>query len=152
MSPLVFRRALRDDVPALVALLADDPLGAAREDVRVPLSACYFDAFAAIDADPNQELVVATLDGETVGMLQLTFIPYLTHQGGWRALVEGVRIAAAHRSRGFGAQFFAWARARAVERGCRMLQLTTDKQRPDAIRFYESLGFVASHEGMKMVL
>ncbi len=151
-AELAFRPATVDDVPALVRLLADDPLGATREDTRMPLPEAYRRAFASIDADPNNELVIATLGADVVGMLQLTFIPCLTHQGSWRALVEGVRIGSQHRSAGFGTELFAWARQRAIARGCRILQLTSDKQRPDAIRFYEALGFVASHEGMKLAL
>lgn len=152
-ASLQFRRALGSDVPRLVQLLADDSLGAKRERFESPLTAVYLDAFAAIDADPNQELVVAeNATGATVGMLQLSFIPYLTYQGGWRALIEGVRVAAEHRSGGIGRQMITWAIDRARQRGCHMLQLTSDKSRPDAIRFYESLGFVASHQGMKLHL
>ena len=147
-----FRRATRADLDALVRLLADDPLGAQRECYRSPLPRAYLDAFAAIDTDPNNELVVACSDGRVVGLMQLTFVPGLTLQGGWRALVEGVRIDAGMRSRGLGRTMFEWAIARARERGCRLIQLTTDKSRPDAKRFYESLGFVASHEGMKLQL
>jgi len=140
-------------VPALVRLLADDPLGAQREAATSPLAGSYYAAFDAIERDPNNELIVAeTADGQLAGMLQLTFIPYLTYRGGWRALVEGVRVVAPMRSRGVGRRLFEWAIERARERGCHMIQLTSDKARPDAIRFYESLGFVASHEGMKLHL
>jgi GNAT superfamily N-acetyltransferase len=147
-----FRRARREDVASIVRLLVDDPLGARREKHADPLPRAYYDAFAAIDADPNNELVVVDLDGELIGVLQLTFIPYLTYQGGWRALIEGVRIDSRFRSGGLGRRLFEWAIGRAVERGCHLVQLTSDKARPDAIRFYESLGFVASHEGMKLPL
>ena len=148
-----FRRARRDDLPSIVALLADDPLGATREHIADPLPQSYFDAFAAIDADPNQELVVVDDgSGSIAGVLQLTFVPSITYRGGWRALIEGVRVASPARSTGIGRRMFAWAIERARIRGCRLVQLTTDKRRPDAIRFYESLGFVASHEGMKLVL
>ena len=146
------RRATAQDLPAIVRLLADDPLGAKRERYQVPLPASYAAAFAAIDRDPNQELCVACLDESVVGVLQLTFIPYLTYQGGWRALIEGVRIAPGLRSRGLGRTLFEWAIERARARGCHMVQLTSDKSRPDAIRFYQGLGFVASHEGMKLFL
>lgn len=150
---LRFRRATRGDVPGLVRLLADDPLGARRESCTAPLSASYYAAFEAIDRDPNNELVVVeTTDAAIAGMLQITFIPYLTYRGGWRALVEGVRVAAPLRSQGVGRRLFEWAIERARERGCHLVQLTSDKARPDAIRFYESLGFVASHEGMKLHL
>jgi ribosomal protein S18 acetylase RimI-like enzyme len=150
---LHFRPARADDLPALVHLLADDPLGARRESDVSPLPESYRAAFDAIDADPNNELVVIETPGMPVaGMLQLTFTPYLTYRGGWRATIEGVRVAAALRSSGMGRRMFEWAIARARERGCHLVQLTTDKSRPDAIRFYEALGFVASHEGMKLHL
>lgn len=146
------RRARAADLPAIVRLLADDPLGARREHYELPLPPAYADAFAAIERDPNQELAVACVGDAVVGVLQITFIPSLTYQGGWRAQIEGVRIAASERSRGLGRFMFEWAIARARERGCHMVQLTTDKTRPDAIRFYQALGFVASHEGMKLRL
>ena len=149
---LSFRPAVKRDLPAVVKMLADDPLGALRENFTDPLPESYFQAFVAIEADPNNELIVATIGDEVIGVLQLTFIPYITHQGGWRALVEGVRVSTQYRSAGLGTQLFAWAKHRAIERNCHVLQLTSDKQRPDAIRFYESLGFVASHEGMKLQL
>lgn len=149
---LSFRAACVDDLPVLVRMLADDPLGATREVVSDPLPSGYGAAFAAIDADPNNELVLAVLDGVVVGMLQITFIPYLTYQGQWRALIEGVRVSSAVRSRGVGAALFHWAIERARQRGCTMVQLTTDRAREDALRFYERLGFVASHHGMKLHL
>jgi GNAT superfamily N-acetyltransferase len=149
---LTFRRALRNDVAEIVGLLADDPLGAQRERFTTPLPAPYFEAFAAIDGDPNNELVVAEMTGQIVAALQMTFIPYLTYQGGWRALIEGVRVAAHWRSSGVGKQLFTWAIERARQRGCHLVQLTSDKARADAIRFYESFGFVASHEGFKLHL
>jgi ribosomal protein S18 acetylase RimI-like enzyme len=150
--PLTLRRAQRSDVPTLVALLADDAIGARRESNTVPLPQSYFDAFEAIDRDPNQQLLVALLDGEIAGTLQLTFVPSLSHRGRWRALIEGVRVAARWRSAGIGRQMFGQVIALSRQRGCRMVQLTTDKSRADAIRFYERLGFVASHEGMKLHL
>lgn len=143
-APLAFRRARAEDVPAIVRMLADDPLGATRERDEHPLPESYARAFRAIDADPNNELVVACRSERVV--------PSLTYQGGWRALIEGVRVASGERSQGSGKMLFEWAIARARERGCHMAQLTTDKARPDARRFYESLGFVASHEGMKLRL
>lgn len=133
-------------------MLADDPLGARREVVSDPLGVGYMEALAAIAADPNNELVLAVLDDVPVGMLQVTFIPCLTYQGGWRALVEGVRVASGARSHGIGAALLEWAIERARSRGCVMVQLTTDRARPDALRFYERLGFVASHHGMKLHL
>jgi GNAT superfamily N-acetyltransferase len=153
LKVLTFRRATRDDVSSIVRLLADDPLGAKREHCSDPLPQRYFDAYAAIDRDDNNELVVVE-DGDhgILGVLQLTFIPSITYQGGWRALVEGVRVASHARSRGIGRQLLLWAIDRARARGCHVLQLTSDKSRRDAIRFYEGLGFVASHEGMKLKL
>jgi len=149
---LRFRRATPADLPELVRMLADDALGASREHYALPLPPAYERAFQAITADPAQELIVVELSGAVVGMLQLTFIPYLTHQGSWRALIEGVRIDSRHRASRLGRQMMEWAIDRARERHCRMVQLTTDKARPDAKRFYESLGFKASHEGMKLSL
>ena len=133
-------------------MCSSDLLGAARERATDPLPPAYLQAFHAIEADPNQYLAIALLDGEPAGMLQLSFIPYLTYQGGWRALIEGVRIAARHRDAGLGRQLMAWAIDQARARGCHLVQLTTDKARPDALRFYESLGFRASHEGLKLHL
>jgi len=147
---LTFRQATTEDVIVIVKMLADDPLGAKRENFQDPLPPSYIDAFQTIDADPHNELVVAELENEVVGVLQLTFIPYLTYQGGWRALIEGVRVSSGHRGKGFGHKLFEWAIDRAKERGCHLIQLTSDKARPDAIRFYENLGFKATHEGMKL--
>jgi len=149
---LDFRAAGRDDVPAIVRMLAHDELGARREALADPLPRSYYDAFEAIDRDPNNELVVAEIGGSIVGLLQITFIPCMTYKGGWRALIEGVRVDSEMRSRGIGRDLFAWAIARARQRGCHLVQLTSDKARPDAIRFYESLGFAATHEGMKLHL
>lgn len=146
---MTFRAATAADVPAIVALLADDVLGAARE---APGDPAYAAAFAAIAADPNQLLAVADIDGRVVGCLQLTFLPGLSHRGAWRGQIESVRIAADQRGTGLGRRFFDWAIAQCRARGCRMVQLTTDKSRADARRFYESLGFTASHEGMKLPL
>jgi ribosomal protein S18 acetylase RimI-like enzyme len=145
----MFRRATADDVPAIVALLADDRLGAARE---APGDPAYAAAFASIDADPNQFLAVAEAEGRVVGCLQLTFMPGLSHRGAWRGQVESVRVAASQRGTGVGRRFLEWAIAECRARGCRMVQLTTDKSRADAQRFYASLGFTASHEGMKLSL
>ena len=150
---LSFRQAQAADLDAIVCMLADDPLGAQREDYRSPLPGSYRHAFAAIEADPNNELVLACLPGAQIaGVLQLTFIPSITQQGGWRALVEGVRVHSGCRGQGIGKAMFEWAIQRARVRHCHMLQLTTDKARPDALRFYQSLGFIASHEGMKLRL
>ena len=151
-ASLSYRPAVIDDLEQLVNMLASDPLGAQREDPTLPLNDRYQNAFMAIDSDPNNELLVVELDEQLVGMLQLTYIPYLTHTGSWRCLIEGVRIHEDFRGRGFGEEMFNHAIERARERGCSMVQLTSDKQRPDAIRFYEKLGFTASHEGFKLKL
>lgn len=149
---LLYRDAVEADLPALVAMLAEDALGATREDPSSPLNPRYLDSFRHIDADPNNALTVVEQNGALLGMLQLTFIPYLTHTGSWRCVIEGVRIHRDHRGRGLGSEFIRWAIDRARERGCSIVQLTSDKQRPDALRFYESLGFSASHEGFKLRL
>lgn len=149
---LGFRSATAADLPTIVRLLADDPLGKTRENYIIPLPAGYEKAFQAISSDPNNDLIVAELEGSVVGVLQLTFVPSLTYQGSWRAMIEGVRVDPSVRSGGIGRQLISWAIDQARERGCRLVQLTTDKARPDAIRFYQSLGFVASHEGMKLKL
>ena len=150
---LRFRPAHRQDVQAIVRLLADDPLGATREasGTAEPPEA-YWRAFDAIAADPRQLLVVAELDGRVVGTLQLSFIPSLTYRGGERAQLEAVRIEAGSRGRGIGRAMALWAIEQARLRGCRLVQLTTDRRRPDALRFYESLGFRASHTGLKLPL
>ncbi|GLW64407.1 GNAT family acetyltransferase [Actinomadura rubrobrunea] len=144
-----FRRATRDDLPQIVRLLADDPLGASRESPGEVIPECYLRAFEAICADPRNELVVAELDGAVVGTLQLTFIPGLTYRGGERAQIEGVRVSADQRGRGIGQAMITWAVEQARARGCRLVQLTTDRRRPEAIRFYQKLGFQPSHTGMK---
>ena len=149
MNEAVFRPATAGDVAAIVALLADDVLGAARENPGDPV---YDAAFAAIAADPNQLLAVAELDGRVVGCLQLSFMPGLSHRGAWRGQVESVRVAGDQRGSGLGRRMMAWAMEQCRARGCRLVQLTTDKSRADARRFYESLGFVASHEGMKRAI
>ena len=133
-------------------MLADDPLGAKREAYATPLRDSYYSAFDAIDRDPNNELIVAVVANRLIGVLQLTFIPYLTYRGGWRAMIEGVRVDGSVRSAGIGRKMIEWAIERAQARRCHLVQLTSDKARPDAIRFYEGLGFVASHEGMKLHL
>lgn len=147
---LEFRQATEKDIPGLVELLAGDELGATREDISRPIDQRYIDAFHSIEQDPNNELTIVERDGELVGMLQLTFIPYLTHIGSRRCLIEGVRIAKGNRGQGLGRKFIEWAIKRATGANCNIVQLTSDKQRPDALRFYESLGFEATHEGFKL--
>lgn len=147
---LLYRNAVENDLPALVQMLADDDLGGKREDSSMPLDSKYMDAFSSIRSDSNNELIVSCYNDSIVGMLQLTFIPYLTYRGSWRCLVEGVRIHSKHRGHGLGKKLFEWAISRAQEKNCRLIQLTSDKTRADTLRFYESLGFVASHEGFKL--
>lgn len=147
-----FRNAVRKDLDRIVEMLADDMLGKERERFEQPLPNFYIQAFEAIEADPNNELIVACLDGEIVGVQQITFTPYIARQGSWRATIEGVRTAASVRGKGIGRQMISWAIERAKERGCRMVQLTSDKQREDALRFYGQLGFEATHEGLKLQL
>src|SRR5687768_3861953 len=130
--PVTFRRAESRDLPAIVAMLADDALGSTREDPRLPLASAYLDAFAAIEADPNQFLAVAEEDGAVAGTLQLTFLPGLSHMGAWRGQIEAVRIAATRRGSGLGAQMIEWAVEQCRARGCRMVQLTTSTSRKDA--------------------
>ncbi|ARO21984.1 N-acetyltransferase [Rhizobium sp. S9] len=145
-----FRLARLSDLAAIVRLLADDDLGAAREIVSDPVDARYLSAFAAIEADANQLLAVATdASDQVLGCLQLSFLPGLSRTGMWRGQIESVRIARECRGGGLGAQFIEWAVAQCVERGCGLVQLTSDKTRKDSIRFYEKLGFVVSHEGLK---
>lgn len=152
METVAFRRACAPDLPAIVGLLADDPIGRLREDASEPLIAAYLDAFAAIEADPNQLLAVATAGDQIVGTLQISFIPGLSRKGMWRGQIEGVRIAADHRGAGLGRRAFEWATAECRARGCGLVQLTTDRDRPEAHRFYEQLGFTASHLGYKKAL
>ncbi len=149
---LEFRAASEADLLAVVRLFADDELGAQREDASEPLNPAYQSAFDAIHADPNNELIVVEHDATLVGVLQLTFMPNLTHMGSWRCQIEGVRIHRQFRGRGLGAHLFAWAIKRAEQKGCKLVQLTSDKKRPEAHRFYEGLGFRASHEGFKLKL
>jgi len=147
---VTFRKARQSDLPFIVQLLAEDTLGQNREDARLPLDERYVTAFQAIDADPNQVLCVC-LDGEkVVGTLQISFIPGLSRKGMWRGQIEAVRIATDYRSSGLGEEMFIWAIDQCKKRQCQLVQLTTDKSRPDAHRFYDRLGFVATHEGYKL--
>ena len=152
MQNLTFRNTSKDDLPSLINMLSDDFLGANREDNSHPINPAYLEAFNAINSDPNNELIVVEHSSELIGMLQLTFIPYLTHTGSWRCLIEGVRVNTQHRGQGIGTKIFEWAMIRAQQRNCAMIQLTSNKQRPEAIKFYERLGFIASHEGFKYEL
>jgi GNAT superfamily N-acetyltransferase len=145
----VIRRATRADLPALVALLADDPLGATRESAD---PAAYARAFDAVDADAHQVLVCAEEGGEVVGTVQLTLIPGLSRGGMLRGQIEAVRVRADRRGSGLGRQLVEWAVDEARRRGCGLVQLTTDRSRTDAHRFYAALGFVDSHRGFKLDL
>ncbi|YCA41785.1 GNAT family N-acetyltransferase [Bacillus sp. JZ8] len=149
---LEFRIATEQDLGQIVAMLADDILGSKRERYEQPLPESYLKAFQAIKNDPNNELVVAVEGNKVIGVQQITFTPYITHQGGWRATIEGVRTLSSVRSKGVGTKLIKWAIQRAKERGCHLIQLTTDKKRDDALRFYKHLGFQATHEGLKMKL
>ncbi|GHF04438.1 GNAT family N-acetyltransferase [Streptomyces griseoluteus] len=150
MTDLAIRPAAPDDIPAIVAMLADDPLGAQREspDDLTP----YLAAFERLDTDPNQHLVVAVRDGRVIGTLQLTIIPGLSRRGATRSLIEAVRIHADERGSGLGGELIQWAVDTSRRLGCHLVQLTSDKTRTDAHRFYERLGFTASHEGFKLNL
>ena len=146
-----FREARLDEVATIVNMLAADSLGQSREMFSNPLPQEYVSAFEEISNDPNQELIVAIDDeGKVAGVFQLTYIRYLTYKGGMRAMIEGVRVREDLRGQGVGHTMFEWAIARSKERGAHLLQLTTDKRRPEALKFYEKLGFKASHEGMKL--
>ena len=145
------RRAERADLPRLLELIADDMLGKNREGVGSD-DPVYQQAFDAIDGDANQYLMLAELDGRVIGMLQLTFIPGLSRRGAWRANIESVRVDASLRGRGVGAWLIGQALDLARNRGCRLAQLTSDKRRTEAHRFYGQLGFSATHEGYKREL
>ena len=149
LSPVTIRRARRDDVARIIAMLADDPLGGQRERLEDPLPQVYFDAFQRVARDPNIQLVVAE-DGEgaVVGCLQLCILPGVSSQGASRGLLEDVRVASDCRSRGIGEQLVQWAVAEARARGCKLVELLTHHTRVDAQRFYERLGFARSHVGM----
>jgi ribosomal protein S18 acetylase RimI-like enzyme len=150
---MIFRTATQKDLPTIIKMIAQDKLGKLRENYQLPLPEKYIQAFKNIQSDPNQNLIVLEDDSqEVIGTLQLTFIQYLTYQGGIRAQIEAVRIKSDQRGKGIGEKMFIWAINRAKEKGAHVVQLTTDKKRPEALRFYEKLGFMASHEGMKLHL
>jgi len=151
-ADVTIRLARREDVPAVVRMLADDPLGATRERFTHPLPREYWDAFDAMLLQGGNDLLVAEIDGQVIGCLQLTIIPGLSRLGMSRAQIEGVRVDGRFRGRQIGERLIQEAIARARTAGCKLVQLTTDKARPDAHRFYERLGFVATHIGMKLTL
>lgn len=152
LGEVVCRAALRQDLAGIVMLLADDDLGRGREDGSLPVNPRYLAAFESLARDPNQLLVVAEDGGQVVGCLQLTFIPGLTRLGMWRGQIEGVRVARSHRGRGLGETLLRFAIERCRQRGCGLVQLTSDRSRHEAHRFYERLGFEASHAGLKLAL
>jgi GNAT superfamily N-acetyltransferase len=150
MTRLSFRDATRDDLHFIIGIYVEDTMVPTDDDPARATDQPYLDALAAIDRDPNQMLMIAELDGERVGTIQLTFVPGLSRRGMWRGLIEGVHISAAHRSKGLGAEMIGWAVEQCRARGCGMAQLTSNKKRLDAHRFYERLGFKKSHEGFKL--
>ena len=150
---LIFRKAKEGDILKIVKMLADDELGSKREDYKVPLPQTYYAAFQDITQDENQELIILeNCNKDIIGTLQLTFIPYLTYRGGLRAQIEAVRIDKIFRGKGFGKKIFRWAIKRTKDKGAHLVQLTTDQERPDAIEFYKTLGFIDSHIGMKLYI
>ncbi|MDP1573774.1 MAG: GNAT family N-acetyltransferase [Coxiellaceae bacterium] len=151
-STITIRKALLSDLPSIVWLLFDDELGSKRECYQDPLPKKYLTAFSNIDSDKNSFLIIVEDEGNVIGTMQLNIIQYLTYQGGQCAQIEGVRIAKNHRGQGIGKIMFEWAISKARELQCRVVQLTTDKKRPDALVFYQKLGFIASHEGLKLHL
>jgi GNAT superfamily N-acetyltransferase len=152
MAELTYRKAGKADLEAVVALLRDDILGASRETTSVDEGARYHEAFAEIDSDANQFLCVVEDGSEIVGTFQLTLIPGLSRGGSKRAQIEGVRVSRSRRGEKLGEAMFHWAIEYSRAHGCSLMQLTTDKARPDAHRFYERLGFEATHIGYKLPL
>ncbi|GGV49595.1 GNAT family acetyltransferase [Streptomyces longisporoflavus] len=150
MGDLEIRPAIADDIPAIVEMLADDPLGSTREspDDLTP----YLAAYERLAGDPNQHVVVAVREGRVVGTLQLTIVPGLSRKGATRSIIEGVRVHADERGSGLGTRFIEWAVDESRRQNCQLVQLTSDASRTDAHRFYERLGFTASHVGFKLQL
>ncbi len=146
------RKATKEDLPQIIEMLANDILGQKRENFQIPLPEVYYAAFSRIDSDPNQELIVVEIQGKVAGTMQISHLQYLTYQGGMRTQVEAVRIREDLTGQGIGQKMIEWAINSAKEKGAHMVQLTSDKLRPDAIRFYERLGFKSTHEGMKLHL
>ena len=140
------------DLGVVLSLLADDELGRSREDKANVVHADYLRAFEQIHSDVNQYAAIFEINGETIGCLQITFIPGLSRRGSLRGQIEGVRVSCDFRGKGYGSKMIAWAITKCRDRGCKMVQLTSDKKRENAIQFYEKLGFVKSHEGFKLTL
>ena len=151
MNDLIARKMQKADLGIVVSLLADDELGRSREDKTNVVHADYLRAFEQIQSDVNQYAAIFEINGETVGCLQITFIPGLSRRGSLRGQIEGVRVCRDFRRKGYGAKMIEWAIAECRDRGCRLVQLTSDKKRENAIQFYEKLGFVKSHEGFKLI-
>ncbi|MEL7463702.1 MAG: GNAT family N-acetyltransferase [Pseudomonadota bacterium] len=151
-ADIAFHTAAAADLPAILALIVDDQLGAARDVEDAGEGSAYRAAFDAIAADPNNELVVVRLNGQVIGTMQLSYLPGLARRGAWRGQIEAVRVASHLRGRGVGRRMMQWAVDRCRARGCALVQLTSDKSRTEAHRFYAGLGFVASHEGYKIKL
>ena len=151
-NKITYRLATRADLLSIVRMLADDELGSQREHYEVPIPEPYYAAFEEIRNDPNHELIVAELNGEVMGTLHLMFLPSISFQGSLRAQIESVRVDRNHRNQGIGKEMMKWTIERARERGAQVVQLTTHESRADAHRFYERLGFKASHLGMKLSL
>ena len=149
---LIFRSAEEQDLLSVIQLLAEDQLGASRETIGTTPDHQYLAAYRSINSDPNNELVVAKEDGEILGTMQLTFIPGLSHLGAWRCQIEAVRVREDKRGHGIGQKMITWGIAQARIKGCRLVQLTTDKRRENAHIFYERLGFKPRHIGMKLSL
>jgi ribosomal protein S18 acetylase RimI-like enzyme len=151
-SKVQFRPATLDELPEIIELLADDPLGRLRETPSAAPDRQYLSAFQEIISSPHNELIVGNLDGKVIAVLQMTIIPNLSRRGTKRVLLEGVRVASDYRHKGIGQQLFRFCLDRAKSKDCKLAQLTTDKSRPEAFRFYERLGFKATHEGFKLPL
>ncbi|NOK38049.1 GNAT family N-acetyltransferase [Corallococcus exercitus] len=152
MPPITFRHATATDLPAILTLLADDAIAQSRTGYTEEVVPAVHAAFKEITDDPNNELIVGEQEGQVIATLQLTYIPGLSRGGMRRALVEAVRVRADLRGQRIGEALMVDAMERARARGCGLMQLTTDKRRHEAHRFYARLGFVASHEGMKRPL
>jgi GNAT superfamily N-acetyltransferase len=152
MSSLAYRAATAEDLPFMVSIIAADDVGVQMDDPAKATSAPYLAALAAIDADPNQSLYIVEQAGEAIGTFQLTYVPGISRMGMLRCIVESVHVSPEHRNKGYGKQMMRWAIDTARARGCGMVQLTSNKKRVDAHRFYRDLGFEQSHEGFKMFL
>lgn len=145
-----FRDARIEDLRSIIDLISDDDLGRQREKAKGPLAGEYCEAFAAISGDPNQRMIVGEMHGDVVAYMQISFIPGLSRKGAWRGQLESIRVASHRRGQGIGTALLHWAIECCRQRGCRLVQLTSDRRRPEALQLYERLGFVASHNGLKL--